>query len=311
MDNTNNQHNVFNKLPASILSTVFVLAQNPQLSLLNKNMHYASQQVDTVCKYILQYILSITKHSFNSELRSIFEKYTRINMNEIVGILVFRKIKGLDYETALDIAFEYRWTNILNKLLKMYVVIDRNTSAVVHKGTLFMNEGEHLDIDISGLFSERNESRREENDIDISESLYVRPLFRVRGNSMDLEYQILDISEERDVKMLLDICNTRFEFFPEICGSFERDIICVGKEFLLYCLFTAGEVIVDLDNLELLKQLLDVKINTKFSFQDLQSITNSYGDSYDTEFNNFVMDYGNADKMDLLVYMICTFHSIH
>ncbi|OMH78776.1 hypothetical protein AX774_g7829, partial [Zancudomyces culisetae] len=87
MDNTNNQHNVFNKLPASILSTVFVLAQNPQLSLLNKNMYKASQKVETVSDYIVQYVSSDTGDSSQWNLRGIFDKYKRISMNETIGML--------------------------------------------------------------------------------------------------------------------------------------------------------------------------------------------------------------------------------
>ncbi|OMH79777.1 hypothetical protein AX774_g6800 [Zancudomyces culisetae] len=89
MNSENNSNNLFNRLPASTLSTIFVLAQNPQLSLLNKNMYKASQKVETVSDYILQYALSNTENSFTRNLSDMFEKYTKINMNEaIVGILL-------------------------------------------------------------------------------------------------------------------------------------------------------------------------------------------------------------------------------
>ncbi|OMH81080.1 hypothetical protein AX774_g5468 [Zancudomyces culisetae] len=57
MNSENNSNNSFNRLPASILSAIFVLGQNPQLSLLNKNMYHASEQVDTISKYIIRYVL--------------------------------------------------------------------------------------------------------------------------------------------------------------------------------------------------------------------------------------------------------------
>ncbi|OMH79921.1 hypothetical protein AX774_g6655 [Zancudomyces culisetae] len=83
----NNDNSTFNKLPASILSNIFVLTQTPDLSLLNKNMHYVSQQVDAVSKYIFQYALSNSEDSLDSNLRTIFESYTRIQMNETIVVL--------------------------------------------------------------------------------------------------------------------------------------------------------------------------------------------------------------------------------
>ncbi|OMH84174.1 hypothetical protein AX774_g2317 [Zancudomyces culisetae] len=101
-------------------------------------------------------------------------------MNETVGRLVFRNIKNLDYEMALDMVFKYKWRNVLNKPFKMYVVINRNTSAVVYMGTLFMNEGEYLYVDIEKLLSEDNESRSKLTGIKIFKFLYLRPLMTIR-----------------------------------------------------------------------------------------------------------------------------------
>ncbi|OMH79892.1 hypothetical protein AX774_g6683 [Zancudomyces culisetae] len=44
----------------------------------------------------------------------------------------------------------------------------RDTSTVVYKGTLFMNEGECLDIDIGNLFSGKIEFKRNLTDLKIS-----------------------------------------------------------------------------------------------------------------------------------------------
>ncbi|OMH85515.1 putative ankyrin repeat protein L25 [Zancudomyces culisetae] len=212
----NNNDDVFNKLPASILSTIFVFAQNPQLSLLNKNMYKASQKMETIVEYILKYIISHKKDSPESNLKSVYDKYTRISMNETVGMLVLSKIKNLNYEIALELAIKYKWRNILNKLLKMYVVIDRNTSTVVHKGNLFTEEGEYLDIEFRSLFSGKNEFRRNLTDIKISESLYIRPLVAtLKELWLHLRYSDRDFDKE-NVKALVDLCCSNIELPQEL-----------------------------------------------------------------------------------------------
>ncbi|OMH79063.1 hypothetical protein AX774_g7534 [Zancudomyces culisetae] len=224
MNSENNSNSLFNKLPVSILSKAFVLAQNPQLSLLNKNMHYASQQVDTISKYIVKYTLSNTETSLEYNISTVLENYTRINMNETIGILVFRKIKKIDYEIALEMAIKYKWKNVLNKLLRMYVAIDRNTSTVVYKDTLFMNEGEYLDIDIGNMFSEENEFQRDFTNINISENLYARPVITTHSSLQKLLIKINREFEKDDVEALIDSWDSKIEIPTEFTGSVVTDV---------------------------------------------------------------------------------------
>ncbi|OMH81402.1 putative ankyrin repeat protein L25, partial [Zancudomyces culisetae] len=306
----NKGNNLFNKLPASILSTIFALAQNPQLSLLNKNMHHISQKDNVVSKYILQYVLYNIESDYIWWLRYLFDKHTRIGANEAVGILVLRKLKDLNYEKVLDMAFDFRWRNVLNRLLKMYVVINRSTSTILHRGTLFMNEDEYLDIDIDNLLSEESKSRREVADIEITDSHYIRSLFRVNQVSELLLWGMNAIAEENGVEMLIDICNTKFEFPPEICGSTERGIRCVDDRFMISCVLVAGRQSCRLNNLGFFKRVLDLEICTNFSVQNLDSINDARGSHFDYEFYTFIRDDDNTDKMVLLNFTLCAYQSI-
>ncbi|OMH80969.1 hypothetical protein AX774_g5584, partial [Zancudomyces culisetae] len=267
MNTKYNGNNLFNKLPSSILSKIFVLAQNPQLSLLNKNMYYISQQVSTASKYIVNHILSSIRFSFEWRLENILNRYTRIRTNEAIGALVLRKIKSLDYETALRLAFKYRWKNVLNKLLKMYVVVDESTSAVVHMNTIFMNEDEYLDIDIGKYISQSNEPQKEETDIRVFDSIYIAPIITKIDASDILMCEMLEIVGESDVQMLIDICNARFEFPPDISSSVGRDVRCIDNKFMTCCMLTAARRVCGLNNLGWLKRILDFEFNVNFPFQ--------------------------------------------
>ncbi|OMH79775.1 hypothetical protein AX774_g6798 [Zancudomyces culisetae] len=309
MNATDNDNSLFNKLPANILSTIFVLAQNLQLSLLNKNMHYISQQDNTVSNYIHQYALSNTEDDPDYNLKTIFEKYTRINMNETVGALVLRKIKNLDYETALELAFKYRWRNILNKLLKMYLLIDRNTSTIVQKSTLFINEGEYLDIDIAKFFSEESGSQREESDIKISDSLYITPIITKIDASSLLFYEMFPITRESEVQMLLDMCNTKFEFPSEISGSVGRDIRCIDTRFMICCMLVAARECGSLNSLEFLKQILDLQINIDFPFEEIEFIVDPSGVTLDDGLSEFICNYEYTERTDLFNYTVCAYYA--
>ncbi|OMH79699.1 hypothetical protein AX774_g6879 [Zancudomyces culisetae] len=171
-------------------------------------------------------------------------------MDEEVGALVLSMVKSLDYGTAIELAFKYRWRNVLNRLLKMYLVIDRNTSKIFHKGTLSINEGEYLDIDIGKLFLNYNESRRGESDIIISDSICVYPLVTNIDASEILLFEIRTISGESDIEMLMDTCNAKFEFPADMCDSIGRDIRCIDARFLVSCLVIAASESCRLNNLD-------------------------------------------------------------
>ncbi|OMH84193.1 hypothetical protein AX774_g2284 [Zancudomyces culisetae] len=273
-------------------------------------MYKASQKVETVSDYIVRYVSSDTGDSSQWNLRDIFDKYKRISMNETIGMLVLRKIKNLDYETGLDMAFEYRWKNMLDKLLKMYVVIDRNTSTVVRKGTLFMDKDEYLDIDIGKLFSQDNESQIMKIDIKTSNSLYIRPLFRMGRASTYLIWAMHTISGGRDIEMLIDICNTKFEFPPEVCDSVGRDIRCIDDRFMICCMLVTARESCRLNSLELLKRVLGLEPNIYFPFQRLESVVDARGVPIDDGLSAFVWEYEYKARSDLLSYTLCAYFSI-
>ncbi|OMH82138.1 hypothetical protein AX774_g4389 [Zancudomyces culisetae] len=171
----------------------------------------------------------------------------------------------------------------------MYVVIDRNTSAVVYKGTLFMNEGEYLDVDIGSLFLENSESEKDLIDIKISHSLYFRPLLRVGEVSANL-ICIMDcnISGKRDIEMLIDICNTEFEFHPEVCSSVGRNIRCIDNKYMAFCILMAARECCRLNSLDFLKRILDIERDTNIPFEVLQSVVDTRGMPIDYELSAFV-----------------------
>ncbi|OMH83290.1 hypothetical protein AX774_g3202 [Zancudomyces culisetae] len=138
-------------------------------------MYYASQQVDTISKYIIEYVLLDTEYGHQWALEIILKKYARIGMNETVGMLILRKMKKMNYKTILELALKHKWKNILNESLKMYMVIDRKTSTVVYMNTLSINNKECLDIDTNDLFSDLDRRLIDLTDIKISDSLYIRP----------------------------------------------------------------------------------------------------------------------------------------
>ncbi|OMH78812.1 putative ankyrin repeat protein L25 [Zancudomyces culisetae] len=230
-------------------------------------------------------------------------------MNEKVGGLVLRKIKNLDYEIALEIAIKYKWRNIINKLLKMYVVIGRSNSMVMHKGTLFINEGEYLDIDIEKLFSE-NESQREITEIEVYDSLYIRPLFRMGDVLANSIRDNFGLTWKSGIEILIDICNTRFEFPPDICSSTGRDIICVDEKFLLYCILEAACEICRLGDLEWLKRILDLKISFNDPSDTLCWIILEEMDPVGDGFHSFISEYEETEKKELLFYMLLAYLSI-
>ncbi|OMH82819.1 putative ankyrin repeat protein L63 [Zancudomyces culisetae] len=192
----------------------------------------------------------------------------------------------------------------------MYVVIDKNTSTVVHKCTLFMNESEYLDIDIGKLFSANNESIEEETDIRISDSICIKPLITNIDASGILMCEMFDIAGESDIEMLIDICNTKFEFPPDIAGAVGTDIRCIGNKFMICCILEAALESCALNNLEFLIRVLDFERHTKISFRVLESIVNAKGAALDEELNEFVWEYGYQEEMDLLIYIICTYYAI-
>ncbi|OMH85634.1 putative ankyrin repeat protein [Zancudomyces culisetae] len=183
----------------------------------------------------------------------------------------------------------------------MYVVIDRSTSTVVHMDTLFMNEGEYLDIDIGKLFSEYNESRKEETDMRISDSLYIRPLIRVSGGPDLSMYDISDFTEENNIEMLIDICETKFEFSPEICGSVGRDTRCVNARFMTWCILVAVRESCMDKNLKRLKKILNLERDTNLPF---------HIPLIDDDLCYFISDYEYEDRTDLLIYTLCTYYAI-
>ncbi|OMH83091.1 putative ankyrin repeat protein L25, partial [Zancudomyces culisetae] len=253
-------------------------------------MYYASQQVNTVSKYILQYALSNIKDGFEPSLKQIFEKYTKIIMDETAGMLVLRKLKNMNYEFFLGLVLE-------------------NTSTVVYKGTLFMNESEYLDIDIDDLFSEENTSQREVTDIKISGNLYIRPLFTI-GESLGIVMgAVLSTFGNEDIKALVNFCRSKIEIPTEVLGFVEKKARYIDSKGIKYLvLMTAGRIC-NFNNPKLLKMVLDLKLSIDISIQEMELLETRGGFSL-FHLINFLKDFGYTARMYLLVYIAFLYYLV-
>ncbi|OMH82507.1 putative ankyrin repeat protein [Zancudomyces culisetae] len=272
-------------------------------------MYYISQQVSTASKYIVNHFLSEQGAIFRLRLRDIFERYTRIGMNEDIGMLVLGKIKNLDYRIAVELAFNFRWRVILKMLLKMYLVIDKNALTGVYENTYFVNEGECFDINIGDFLSYSNKLRLEMMDVKIFESTYVRSLFRASGVSESLMWNIFYVVGECDIEMLIDICNIRFDVPLELRSHLKMETICVDNIFMTCCIFLAIRESCRLNDLESLKRILNLERNTNLPFELLRYVSDAKGVPIDERLDDFVGDYGYEEEIDLLIYTLCTYYS--
>ncbi|OMH79530.1 putative ankyrin repeat protein L25 [Zancudomyces culisetae] len=193
----------------------------------------------------------------------------------------------------------------------MYVVTDRSTSTVVHIDTLFINKIKYLDIDFGTFFSERTESQREFTDIKISESLYLRPLLTVAMWKIGSYFYTLGQDFEIEViETLIDASNSKVEIPKEFTGAVEVDFKYIdSKAIICYILHFVSRCF-NLSNVELLKRILDLKINTNFSFQEWKSYIR-----YSNEFKykastDFMEKYGYGSKMETLTSVLFSYYSI-
>ncbi|OMH82271.1 putative ankyrin repeat protein L25 [Zancudomyces culisetae] len=109
----------------------------------------------------------------------------------------------------------------------MYVVIDKSISTVVQMGTLFMNEGEYLDIDVGDMLSERYELLRDLRDIKVSDSIYIRPLITTQR-----DFRFDNNSKFFATQSATKFKTTASEFKVGRGLRFNKTVLCLIREYL-------------------------------------------------------------------------------
>ncbi|OMH84217.1 hypothetical protein AX774_g2263 [Zancudomyces culisetae] len=192
----------------------------------------------------------------------------------------------------------------------MYVVIDRNTSTVVYKGTIFMNEGEYLDVDIGSLFLENSESEKDLIDIKISHSLYFRPLVASRLGMKVLFKKLRTTLQTMAVEALIYVYDAKIKLPLGVSVSVEKNIKFTASKAILYSILVAARRSCELDIIELLKRVLEFNIKVTLSIQELRAFNNVYNMYTFGRSIAFIKKYGYETNMELLIYMACLCYSI-
>ncbi|OMH84218.1 putative ankyrin repeat protein L63 [Zancudomyces culisetae] len=192
----------------------------------------------------------------------------------------------------------------------MYMIIDINTLNVVHKGTLFMNQDEYLDIDIEELFSDEVEYPNVTRDIKVSDSLIIRPLVATEKGLRLLIAKAITNFRKDDIEVFVDACSSKIEFPSEFADSVEPEYRFSDSKHVIFCMLLAAIKCAAFNGPELLKRILDLEINTNIPFQELELLSSAFGMGTAVKLLRFIRDFGYETKMELLIYMAFSYYSI-
>ncbi|OMH82828.1 putative ankyrin repeat protein [Zancudomyces culisetae] len=233
----------FNRIPISVLSTIFALTQNPEVALLNRRLHHVTQNPWTIANYVLHFAERCAEGGPEDHiyfyLDSILKKYPRAHLVDRVGEIILSGIPKLNYMWAISRALEHNWNSAINRLFEMFILINRDTGKIIYKHAKFLNN-KSSNIDTQKIKLQIEEPAwRYLQQIDVSESVYALPLIATKSfqdylkSSKDVKFYT------RMYKGLLNLVYSRLELPTAWAGRYKEGLALTDcKYVLIYLAFS-------------------------------------------------------------------------